>query len=124
MISSSLPAAAWAVRFSQYLSRNFSLPPFSFSFSFFRSPLAPKPKGKVADPPGVNSSSESPPLPSSPSSPMGAKGNMPDMPFSPASSMKLFLRSSMASRSSSRMPNCFIRSSTGLMPSARAQVRQ
>ena len=98
--------------------------PGPFSFSFFLSPLAPKPKGKVAEPPGVNSSSESFSLPSPSSSPMGAKGNMPDMPFSPASSMKLFMRSSMASRSSSRMPNCFIKSSTGLMPSARAQVRQ
>ena len=46
------------------------------------------------------------------------------MPESEASCKKLDIRSSMFSRSWSDMPNCFIRSSTGWMCMARAQVRQ
>ena len=42
----------------------------------------------------------------------------------PISSIMLSIRFSILSMSSSDMPNCFIRSSTGLMCSSRAQCRQ
>ena len=82
---------------------------------------APKPNGNTGLPPGTKSSCGAGSSPASVSSPfiMGAS-----MPESEASCKKLDIRSSMFSRSWSDMPNCFIRSSTGWMCMARAQVRQ